>query len=387
MRDTQSFLRYTVTEAEAQGGIDLSNLFDYLTWRDDLTLAQSPFNEVDGAILARVSYFPFDLISLSEESAITLGEAAVAFLSVPDMQQKVLFREDYPLMEALAESPRFKDMKLLSYRNTFDTENEIQFSAVTLQLAEELYYVSFRGTDNTLIGWKENFNMGFDSPVPAQLLAVDYLRALADRLPGQFLLGGHSKGGNLAVYAGAFCDEELQSRVTEVYNFDGPGFDAKLMGQPGYDAVCGRVHTLIPQSSVVEMLLEHEEEYTIVHSTQMGLLQHDIYSWEVERDRFIHLETVTDGSLFVDRTVKDWVAGMDYDRREAFVEAVYGVLSETNARTLREMNENRVGSTLAVLRSLKEMDEPTRKLVSEVVLSLLRSAGEVFSRWARGGET
>lgn len=365
----------------------MSNLFDYLTWRDDLSLAQSPFNEVDGAILARVSYFPFDLIELSEKSVITLGEASAAFLALPDMRQKVLFRDDYPLMEALAVSPRFRDMKLLAYRNTFDMENEVQFSAITLQLAEELYYVSFRGTDNTLVGWKENLNMGFEAPVPAQLLAVDYLRELSEKLAGRFLLGGHSKGGNLAVYAGAFCDEVLQSRVAEVYNFDGPGFDEKLMGQPGYDRICERVHTLIPQSSVVGMLLEHEEEYTVVHSTQMGLLQHDIYSWEVVRDRFIHLETVTNGSLFVDKTVKDWIAGMDYDRREAFVEAAYGVLSETNASTLREMNENRVGSMLAVLRSLKDMDEPTRKLVTEVIGAFIRSAGEVLSRWAKGEET
>ena len=365
----------------------MANLLDYLSWRGDLTMENSPFCEVDGAILARIAYFPFDLIGIGSQNRITIGDAAAAFLNVPDIEEKVLFREDFPLMESLQDAPRFKNMEVFFYHNIFDNEFEVQFSAITIQMENRRFFVSFRGTDNTLVGWKENFNMGFECPVPAQILAVRYYDDLAKETEGRFILGGHSKGGNLAVYAGAFCGEEAQRRIDGIYNYDGPGFDGVIMNKDGYKNVCGRIRTLIPQSSVVGMLLEHEEEYTIVHSIQTGLMQHDVYSWELERNHFIYLEKVTDGSLFVDRTVKDWVAEMDYDRREQFIDAVYEVFRNTNARTLRDMSEAPVASMMSVLKSLKDMDESTRKLIFEVVAALMKSAGTVFGRWAKGEET
>ena len=227
--------------------------------------------------------------------------------------------------------------------------------------------------------------MGFASPVPAQRLALAYFRELAEKTPGRFLLGGHSKGGNLAVYAAAFCGDAAQARVRAVYNFDGPGFDAKLMNEPGYDRICSRTHTLIPQSSVVGMLLEHEEAYAVVHSDETGLMQHDISSWDVDRERFLYLESVTGGSRFLDTTLKDWLAGLDYDQREAFVDALYSVLRDTNVRSLREMNKNRAASAQAMIKSLVGMDESTRKMLLRTLRSLMRCAGEELTVWAREG--
>lgn len=361
----------------------MAGLLDYLHWRGDLSFDAAPCCEVDSAILARLSYFPFDLLALTGDSVLSIGEAARALLSVPAIGERVLLQEDLLLLRALAESARFGPLSLLRYRNTFDTENETQFCVVTVRLTDELACVSYRGTDNTLVGWKENFNMSFASPVPAQRLAVAYFRELTEAVPGAFLLTGHSKGGNLAVYAGAFGGEAAQARVRAVYNFDGPGFDARLMGDPGYGRICPRVRTMIPQSSVVGMLLEHEEEYIVVHSSQSGLMQHDIYSWDVERDHFRHLEKVTDKSRFLDTTVKDWIAGMDYARREAFVDALYAVLRDTNVRTLREMNKNRLASAQAMLKSLAGMDEATRRMLATTLLSLMRCAGEELTLWAR----
>lgn len=128
---------------------------------------------------------------------------------------------------------------------------------------------------------------------------------------GSSWLGGHSKGGNLAVYAAAFCPAALQERIAAVYNNDGPGFDADVIALPGYQRICARVQTFVPQSSIVGMLLEHEEAYTIIHSTGDGFGQHNLYTWEVLRDRFVTLETVTNGSRFLDRTLKQWLAGLE----------------------------------------------------------------------------
>lgn len=363
----------------------MADLFDYLAWRDDLDLRVSPFNEVDGVILARMAYFPYELVGMTRESVMTVGAAAGAFLSTPGIRDKLLLKADYELIGRLAMGARYHEMELFGYRNVLDTAAQIQFAAITVRLDEGRYYVSFRGTDDSLVGWKEDLNMAFESPVPAQLLAARYLDDIAAARPeGRFILGGHSKGGNLAVYAGAFCTDETRARVETVYNFDGPGFDEGIMDTDEYRAICAQVHTYVPQSSVVGMLLEHEEEYTIVHSDETGLMQHNVFSWSVGRSGFVYLERVTDGSRFVDSTVKDWIAGMDYEKREAFVEAVYTVLNETNASTLHELGENRISSALAMLRSLRDMDEPTRKLVSESVTSLIRSARGELARTVQG---
>ena len=174
-------------------------------------------------------------------------------------------------MNELLNSRRFNSMKLFAYVNKIDEKTQTQFSAITIKINENELYISFRGTDNTLIGWKEDFNMGFVFPVPAQELAVDYIEKIASRHSENMLVGGHSKGGNLAVYSAAFCSEAVQNRIEIVYNFDGPGFDEKVLQKDGYKRICNKVNTFVPQSSVVGMLLNHEERYIIVHSTQLGL--------------------------------------------------------------------------------------------------------------------
>ena len=217
--------------------------------------------------------------------------------------------------------------------------------------------------------------MAFTCPVPAQRLAAHYAASAMLRFPGEFLLGGHSKGGNLAVYAAAFCPAALQQRIAAVYNNDGPGFDADVIALPGYQRICARVQTFVPQSSIVGMLLEHEEAYTIIHSTGDGFGQHNLYTWEVLRDRFVTLETVTNGSRFLDRTLKQWLAGLEPEQRERTIDTVYHMLCETNAETLHELKENRFSRALALLRSAKGLDEDTRKLLVHAAGVFFRSAG------------
>ncbi len=349
----------------------MANIFDYLLWRGDLPLSSQPFHEVDGVILARLAYMPFEYIPALP---LTVAEAAQCLLAVEDLP--VLQKDDLRLLETLAKSPRFQNMVLSRYVNELDGQSQTQFSAITVRLDDRSSFLSFRGTDNTLIGWKEDFNMCFVCPVPAQTLAVNYLREAAGEESGVFYLGGHSKGGNLAVYAAAFSG--LGDRVTAIYNYDGPGFDEQVLQSPGYQAVCKKVNTYVPQSSIVGMMLGHEETYTIVHSTQSGIWQHDIYSWEVRRDHFLCLETVDQSSRFIEHTLKGWIADLDHTQREQFVDAVYTVMSQTNANTLRQLTDHWFASAKAVLRCVKDLDEPTRKLVTQTLLLLVKSAKTSF---------
>lgn len=355
----------------------MANAFDYLLWRGDIPFSASPLNEVDGMLLSRLSYAPFELVGSAP--AVTIGAVCRALLEVENIEDKLLMKSDKRLLELMAESDRFKNLVLFEYVNKIDEETETQFSAVTVQLARGRFYVAFRGTDTTLVGWKEDFNMSFTTPVPAQKMAVEYFERVARRVRGRFVLGGHSKGGNLAVYAAAFCKAPTQRRIDAVENFDGPGFDEKVLRTPGYQAVRERVSTFVPQSSVVGLLLGHEEEYIIVKSTGIGLLQHDTYLWEVERNHFVYLEKVTDASRFLDYTLKEWIASMPPEKREKLVDTLYTILTDTNAKTVKELGENWVGSTVSILKSLRNLDDETRKVLIEAIRALAKGAGKVIA--------
>ena len=355
----------------------MANIFDYLDWRGDLPFAQIPFCAVDGMILSRLSYLPFDgIVSETTAVSVPLFEVAQVLIEQEETARKVLLQEDLQLLLALAQSIRFQQVRLSAYVNQIDAETQTQFSAMTVALGDGRYFIAFRGTDDTLVGWKEDFNMTFTCPVPAQRSAAVYVERIMRQISGEFLLGGHSKGGNLAVYAAAFCPEELQRRIVAVYNNDGPGFDERVLSTVGYKRICERVQTYVPQSSVVGMLLEHEEAYTIIHSTVGGMGQHNLYSWEVLRDRFVTLDTVTNSSRFVDRTLKQWLSSLMPEERERMVDAVYQMLRETNADTLRELRENKFSSAMSILRSARGLDEEGRRNLLHALGLLFRSAGK-----------
>lgn len=353
----------------------MANLFDYLNWRGDLTLDQVPLNDIDSLILSRLSYLPFDnIVPKSLRESITIKEAGKRFLASEEAREHVILQEDIPLLQEIAASERFGPMHLLGYVNQIDEEAEKQFSAVIIQMSPDCHYVSYRGTDLTLVGWKEDFNMSFTTPVPAQEEAVRYFEGVGSTVRGNFVLGGHSKGGNLAVYAAAFCSEKLQKRILAVYNNDGPGFDSAVLETAGYKNIKEKIKTFVPQSSVVGMLLQHEEEYFVIHSTQIGLMQHDLYSWEVVRDQFVHLDTVTDGSKFIDQTLKTWVAALEPEQREQFVDALFSIFEQTEATSLKELTENWYTNARVILKSLRNMDDTMRQTISETLRVLLKSA-------------
>lgn len=371
----------------------MHSIFDYLYWRGDLGFDESPLNEVDSLILARFSYMPMEMIGLQalpNEKVIPLKEVASLIVSnireVAEEKRVFLNKQDINLLEALSNSERFSSLGVFAFRYELEDETQTQFCAVSLKLDCQKgpsTFVAFRGTDNTLVGWKEDCNMGFICPVPAQVLASRYLNEVASiqgvSCEPDIIVSGHSKGGNLAVYAASFCSSKVQKRIAHVYNFDGPGFDAKVLSKPEYKRICERTTTFVPQSSVVGMLLGHEEPYIVIHSEQSGLMQHDLYSWCIDRTGFECLEKVTDGSRFVDATLKSWIAGMDYSQKEGLVDAAYEVLSKTNARTLRELGSNWLQNSVAIMSSIGALDESSRTVALQALKALVKCAGATMA--------
>ena len=282
------------------------------------------------------------------------------------------------MLEKMSASRRFKGMRLNCFTDHLDVGRGEQFAALAVETGDGLVYLSFRGTDDTLAGWKEDFELACMPEVPAQKKAVRYVRDVARQYPRRRLrLGGHSKGGNLAVYAGVFCPAAVQRRIEAVWSNDGPGFHEDLLDLPEHRRIAERIYSIVPKSSVVGMLLEHEEDYAVVDSDQLGFLQHDGFSWQVMGDRFVTLRQVTRQARLSDLALRKWVHSMPVERRERFVDALFEVLGSTNARTLTDLSSDRMGAVTAMIRRYKDFDKETRQTLLEAVGVLLKvSAGD-----------
>lgn len=356
----------------------MNNVLTYLDWRGDISFDYSPFNEIDSVIISRLAYIPFDdIITSSFTHGISLGRAAEKFFGKIEAMKKVDKNHDLALLKKAAQSKRFTDLTICGYVSEWDEDSEKQFSAMTISLPDNSWYIAYRGTDNSLVGWKEDFNMSFKCPVPSQESAVSYIRKAASHLTGNLVVGGHSKGGNLAVFASAFSGAETQKRICGIYNFDGPGFDSSVIGTPEYKNIAELVLTFVPQSSIIGMLLEHEEPYAIIKSAgKTGMLQHNIYSWSVNRNSFKKLENVDTRSTFVDFTLKDWIKKMSPEEREAFIESTYRMLTQSGIHTMSDISSNGLVRLINFVSSLKYLDDESRKSVIKALELLVESASK-----------
>ena len=352
----------------------MADMFDYLTWRGDIPFSAVGPNPVDCLILSTLAYIDFRCAAPhTPYSRIPLEKAAVMLLADPLAPQKVRVDRDLELLAAAAATERFRHLGIGFCQDVFDPQADTQFAAMTFWLDDGTAVLAFRGTDNTLVGWKEDFNMTFLDHIPAQSLALEYVREFASVTDLPMRLGGHSKGGNLAVYAAAMAEDAVQDRILSVSNLDGPGFMDHIIAAPGYQRILPKIRTYVPQSSICGLLLEHEEARTVIQSSQLGLLQHDPYSWGVLGSDFVPDEQKPD-SLFLDRTLRSWLAAMTMEERNAFFDAVFGLLMTDNTRDIREIL--RPQTLLAYVRSLKS-NSNVRSLLTTELEKLLHSAKQV----------
>lgn len=356
----------------------MANMLDYIDWRGDLTFEQSPFNDIDNLIFTQLSYIDFDEIVTSPDQSgfISLEKAAEIFFEKKppnEIQMGMLVPNDIVLLlQKMRKSNRYKDLKLTKFINKINYEKAQQFAALTLLLPDNKFVIAFRGTDDTIVGWKENFNMSFMSAVPSQLDAVKYVEKAAEEIEGNFYICGHSKGGNLSVYSALYCKDEFKDRIIKVYNDDGPGFIKSVVDTEEYIKISDRIKTIIPESSVVGILMEHDEKFTIVKSIYTGLLQHDAFSWELMGTEFIVTGERSSYSEISDMALRNWVNEINMDERVVFVDTLFDVLQSSDAKTLEALKNNKLESANAMIKSIKSLDEQKRNLLFNILTALLK---------------
>lgn len=359
----------------------MNTIIDYIAWRGDLPFDDFPMNEVDALILSQLSYINYtDIVPKDFGNSIALSQVSsiIEGLDSNDERKKskkAFNPETFHLLSLAGSSVRYGALELCGFVNQIDSATEEQFAAMTFKWGRKWFFSSFRGTDGSLVGWKENFNMVFLCPVPAQFSSVLYLEEAASFCKGKIFTGGHSKGGNLAIYSAAFCNERVQKRIEAVFNNDGPGFETNVFAKPEFKEVIPKIKTFMPKSSVVGILFEHFEKCVIVESDEIGgILQHDPFSWAVYGTSFVKVSQLTPDSIFLDITVKNWLLQLPHEKRSVFVETLFSVLGATEANSITQLQENWLKKSAAVIKALSKIDPETRDAVLETFHLLLKTA-------------
>ena len=306
------------------------NILSYLRKYGDRTFGELPFNEVDAGILAELSYVNFDLV------APTLDRPKSRMLKLHRLVMedwKSMYRgsvdsvSNARMVTLMKKSKRFRDCKIGFCQNLFDKEQIRQFFAMTIFLPNGEAYVSFRGTDTSLLGWREDFEITYKDAIPSQIQSVEYIRQIAPYLPERFYLGGHSKGGNLAAYAALNMGEELEGRVIRVYSFDGPGFRTPVTGMASYQRLRPKLSKFLTKNDVIGLVYNVSENTRIVVSTGLMFGGHDIFMWKIKRDapEFKTVPKVNSTSRRNAWKLMKWLNSMSASDKELLVNFLFHV--------------------------------------------------------------
>lgn len=356
----------------------MGTIIDYLKEYGDYTFTEKPMNEVDSLVLSQFSYLKFDGIvpGVSDEKPFV----TIEYLDRHQDKEKLFADERYreenmALFDGMLSSVRYSTLRMNYHINIIEPEKETQFSAITYLLEDKTVYLAYRGTDETIVGWKEDFNLAFSVPVPGQLYSVQYMNEVAGKFSKEFYTGGHSKGGNFAVYAAMNCRSQIRDRIVKIFSHDGPGFRPEIRERGHYEEIADRVVKIIPHSSLVGMLLgSHEENYIVVESKTFGLLQHDPYTWLVKEDSFAKAKGIYKGRKLMDDALNEWILALDEEHIHSFVETLYEVVSASKAATLIDFTADWKKSMLAVAAAVKGLDAETAGMMKKIIISLFEIA-------------
>lgn len=355
----------------------MGTILDYLKEYGDYTLEERKFDEVDSLVLCQFVYLKFDGLAPSpgeDRSPVSLQDLR-DHADYDSLYADERYREDNTaLFMGMYRSKRFRDVKVYNYVNRIDLATETQFSAATFMLPDGTCYVAYRGTDETIVGWKEDLNLAFSEPVEGQRISVEYLNRTAEDIDGDFYVGGHSKGGNLATYACMYCEPGVRDRIMSIYDHDGPGFRPEVKAHGAYNEIAGRIHKTIPHSSLVGMMLYSDGAYRVVESKTIGLAQHNPYTWLVRDDHFQSVDELYAGRKFWDETLNEWILSLTQEQMHTFVDTFYQIVLASETDNLIDFTANWFQSIQKIGAALKELDPQTGRAIVKIMKSLFEIA-------------
>ena len=325
----------------------MGNLITYVQQYEAQTFQEKLLTDIDILVLTEIAYLPFDEIvssSFEEKAAISLNQLGKEFEIIKEKEHEnnpfMITKERIQLLDVVSKSQRYKDIKVFGFMNDIDDELTKQFAAVCYQWEEESRWIIFRGTDESLTGWKEDFMMTYSDLIPAQTDAIEYLRKQAELFSGSLNISGHSKGGNLSLYASAMQEEDIQHRIQQIYCWDAPGVHRSILGTEGYQRVVSKAKRYIPQDSIVGLMLESQVPYHIIESQGSGISQHSALMWNIEDDHFVELTELTKNSQLTDQTFKQWTEVVSDEDLKLFFDTFFELIFEMGVETVNDVYYN-----------------------------------------------
>ncbi len=357
----------------------MASILDYVKWRGDISLERESFNLLDNLVFAKLTYINFEsyVAPVGEYKEITIKDFANEFFKTHKIREKLSVVAAIELTEMLYEmskSIRYSNMKLSNFVNNIDIDSNKQFAALTIDTGDGSYLISFRGTDDSIVGWKEDFLMSCHEKIPAQTEAIEYFCMIARMFPDKTLrLTGHSKGGNLALYSAINCPLEVQDRIIAVYNNDGLGFNTDILESEGRKRLDGKVFSLVPEFCFIGMLMKQENDRLVVKSNKKGLYQHDGFSWEVDKNNFVTVDKVSEDSVELNNAIIEFFETLSVDEREVFVNNIFNSLINSGVINVKDLQKNKLKSLRIVLDSLKGLDKQSKSAFSKVIRLIFKT--------------
>lgn len=352
------------------------NMLDYIDWRGDLTFEQDGFNEVDNLVFSELVYTDMRGIVPEDGSGALTVEQVYEEYKAAGIDQSVMMNDPLPVLEKAARSARFKDITVKWYVDKIDTEQHLQFAAVTFIISDKLAYVAFRGTDNSIAGWREDFNISFLSETPGQTEAVAYINRIAKLTDCDLIVGGHSKGGNFAVYACAFCDKEIsEKKVIKIYTNDGPGFTSEVAESENYLSILPKTIKISPDTSPVGLFFSSKEECKVIKSDSKGFFQHNPYKWHVLGAEFESAGTRS--NPFINKTISSWLNTMTDSNKKILVDYIFDSLEAPGVTLFNELADNKWTSFNSIFKALTKIDPNNKTDIASSLKKLIASGKDV----------
>ena len=351
----------------------MGNIISYLEKYGDKSFSEMPFNEVDALVLSQFSYLKFDGVIprlTDNQNAVSMAQMLANMDDALVFADERYEKNNRLLWEGMIGGKRFATMCCNYYANIINEDVETQFCAMVCYPQDSEPVLVYRGTDENLVGWKEDFNMAFKKPVPGQKLSVLYMNQAGLRLPASFIVCGHSKGGNLAVYSSMNTPENIQRRIKIIYSFDGPGFRPEILDSNHYEKIASRIRKYIPHSSLVGMILENHEEYVVVDSSSIGLFQHNPYTWKIEGCNFLMKPEILKSQRFMNEALNEWILKLEDEQLEVFVSTLFYVLEGCNVKNLIDLTGDWRASIHGMVKASREINEETKEKIHEILFLL-----------------
>ena len=359
----------------------MPNLNGYIKKFGAIPFSEKPFTDADNVALCYIYYMPFEQVVSSsfDDEPVPYDVAAKALFKARGSKHKpvglILMRNISVQMMAMSRQRRFAEMKMVACTNNFGKEPAVQFNAATFLLPSGEVVVVFRGTDDSLTGWKEDFDILLEDDIPSHDLATRYLEEVAKRYDGDIIVCGHSKGGYVAHYSAIHTTDEVRSRIKLIYNNDGPGLaDYGYLYSDAYQQILPKYRHFIPQSSFIGMMLAHDDDYTVVKSVrQVGAMEHDLSTWQFRNGELKPAKGLTNKGKVTDLVFHDVVSNLDGKQSAAFAKALNSVIEGVEGEGLMDVAKNLPASIREGKAAYDALDEETKEALKEISQGVKKS--------------